>query len=264
MKRLQPVFSGSLSVLNLTKVTMKKMIIIFMFCFVCSVLMPQDIKWDYPVKPGSNEWAQLTTQEMKIKACQIPIEILQQISTQDLINLYLNYPLLININVFSTFQKGMDDLSKNFNGINELYRREGSAKLLMDGFIKISPKNFDPNWPPIQGFKYVLDLVALELLLSQKEILGQLTNDELNLLLINSVQKYKEKKELIKIYDQTGLSTVSILITSLILKIDPTGLLFPLQEINQLYMKANLNSPGALNYLPELDRITIDVTRLIK
>lgn len=233
-------------------------------CVVCSVSLAQEKKWDYTVKPGSNEWAQLTTQDMKVKACQIPSEILQQISTQDLIDLYLNYPLLLNITVFSTFQKGMDDLGNNFNGIIELYRRDESAKLLKERFIVLSPKNMDPSWTSMQGFKYALDFVALELLLSQKEILEKFTKDELKLLLINSVQKYNDKKDLIKIYDETGLSTVCFLISSIILKIDPTGLLFSLEEINQMNTRANLNSPGFLNYLDEVDRITNDVTRLIK
>ena len=79
---------------------MKKTGMIFMFCFVCSVLMPQDIKWDYPVKPGSKEWQQLTTQELKVRACQIPDELLSQISTKDLVELCLNYPLLMNVTFF--------------------------------------------------------------------------------------------------------------------------------------------------------------------
>ena len=241
-----------------------KLIIILIMSCLFTVSMAQEYKWDYPTKPGSNEWTKLTTQEMKVKACQIPSEILHQISTTDLVDLYLNYPLLLNINVFSTFQKGMDNLRSNFNGVDELILRRGSAKLLMEKYINISPKKIDSILSPMESFKYALDLMALELLISQKEVLDYYTKNELNLILINSLQKYQDKKELIKFYDEIGISTVSFLISSLILKIDPEGTEFSLQEIKDLNAKANSNFPGFLNYLPELDRISNHVTRLIK
>lgn len=237
---------------------------IFMFCFVCSVLMPQDIKWDYPVKPGSKEWQQLTTQELKVRACQIPDELLSQISTKDLVELCLNYPLLMNVTFFSTFESGLKSFIRDFNGINELFRRNESAQLLKDKFIKVSVKNLDPNWTILQQGNYAYDLMFIELILSQKEILRQLSKDELKLLLINSVQKYSDKKDLLTIYGGMSLNTVGLLISSIILQIDSDGELFSLKEIQDLYARMNINSPEIKDYLPKIDKVVNDVNRLIK
>lgn len=226
--------------------------------------MAQESKWDYPVKPGSQEWAQLITQDMKVQACQIPVEILQKISSEDLVALCLSYPLFINTTVFPTFQKGMDDLRNDFNGINELFRRAESSKLLSAKYIKLSVKNLDPNWTILQKGKHAYDLMFLELVLSQKEILKQLSKNELKLLLNNSVQKYNDKKDLLNIYGEISLNTIGLLISSTILQIDSSGELFSLKEIQDMYARMNINSPGINDYIPKIDKVVNDVNRLIK
>lgn len=53
------------------------------------------IAWDYPVKTGSKEWAKFESNKEKVDACQIPENILSVISTEDLLELILKYPLII-------------------------------------------------------------------------------------------------------------------------------------------------------------------------
>lgn len=243
---------------------MKKMIMIFLFCFVCSGLMPQDIKWDYAVKPGSKEWQQLTTQEKKVHACQIPEELLSKISTQNLMELCLNYPLFLNVTVFSTFSSGFNRFVSDFNGINELFRRNKSAELLKEEFVKMSVKNLDSNLTILQQGKYVYDLMFIELILSQDEILRQLSKEELKLLLINSVQKYYDKKDLLNIYGEMSLKTIGLLISSIILQLDSSGQLFSIQEIQDLHAKMNINSPGIIDYMPKIDQLVNDANKLLK
>jgi hypothetical protein len=104
----------------------------------------------------------------------------------------------------------------------------------------------------------------LELVLSQKEILKQLSKNELKLLLNNSVQKYNDKKDLLNIYGEISLNTIGLLISSTILQIDSSGELFSLKEIQDMYARMNINSPGINDYIPKIDKVVNDVNRLIK
>lgn len=243
---------------------MKKTVFILILCSLCTLSMTQEIKWDYPIKPGSKDWEGLTTQEMKVNACQIPDEILTEMATENLVDLCLNYPLLINVTAFSTFQYGMENFIKDFNGIQELFLRPGSALLLKEKYLNLSIKYLDLNWTIIQKGKYAYDLMYLELFLSQKEFLRQLSKEDLELLLLNSIQKYYDKKELLSIYGEMSLNTIGLLISSIILQIDLNGELFSKPEVQDLNAKLNVNSPGIGIYVVKIDKIANDVKRLLK
>lgn len=70
-----------------------KKIIITMYLLSAALLAnaQEKLVWDYPVKPGTEEWNQLSNHQEMIDICQIPIDILQNISTKDL----LKYALTI-------------------------------------------------------------------------------------------------------------------------------------------------------------------------
>ena len=64
----------------------KKMILLTML--VCPILIFGQA-WDYPVKPGTEEWKSLKSHCEKISVCQIPNEILKNCSTEDLLEICL-------------------------------------------------------------------------------------------------------------------------------------------------------------------------------
>jgi len=78
--------------------------------------------WDYPVKPDTEEWKQLTYQE-KVNICQIPDTVLFCLSTDHLTDLCLQKPLIRNIFYFNTLDLGLDQQFKESNGLRELYKR---------------------------------------------------------------------------------------------------------------------------------------------
>ena len=87
--------------------------------------------WDYSVKPGMDEWAKFQSNEEMVYACQIPENILLCLSTEDLIDLCLRYPLLTDFFVFESLNTGLDKLFSDFNGIRELYKREDVSSSLL-------------------------------------------------------------------------------------------------------------------------------------
>ena len=87
--------------------------------------------WDYPVKPGMEEWKNFHSNEEMVNACQIPGDILFSLSTEDLMELCLQYPLLYDVFAFNFLSMGADKLFNDFNGIRELFKREEAAKELL-------------------------------------------------------------------------------------------------------------------------------------
>ena len=87
--------------------------------------------YEYPVVPGTSEWAELEDFPSKIEACQIPENILKNMSTEALVETVLNYPLF-KIYFFydkATLYDGYKDI---FNGIQELETREDAGDYLLD------------------------------------------------------------------------------------------------------------------------------------
>ena len=107
------------------------------------------LPWDYPVKPGTDAWAKFETHDEMVAACQIPEDILSNLSTEDLTDICLQYPLLIDIFAFNIVNDGLDKLFADFNGIRELYKRNDLSVFLL--------KRYNEK---IQNFSYLDGKVA--------------------------------------------------------------------------------------------------------
>lgn len=63
--------------------------------------------WDYPVKPGTEEWKKLKTGKEKNEACQIPENVLKKISSHELAyllyNKFFTHIYLSDFEVFPVF-----------------------------------------------------------------------------------------------------------------------------------------------------------------
>jgi hypothetical protein len=84
--------------------------------------------WDYPIKPGTEKWKNLTTSQAMIDVCQIPEDILQNMNTVDLIQTCLNYPLKGNVYAYANVKDGIEHISLQFNGFKELLLRKDNFK----------------------------------------------------------------------------------------------------------------------------------------
>lgn len=98
-------------------------IVVLFFCF--NYLFSQESKtWDYPVKPGTIEWSNLTTYEERLDAYNIPDNLLKNMNTGDLVQTCLNYPEFRLIMTRNSLQQGYDYLKSIFNGFNELKKEK--------------------------------------------------------------------------------------------------------------------------------------------
>lgn len=82
-----------------------------------------EIPYVFPITPGTTEWEELETIEDKINACQIPDDILRNLSTSALLETISNYPLAVNLYAYDSLNEGYNKVKEQFNGLAELDRR---------------------------------------------------------------------------------------------------------------------------------------------
>ncbi len=182
--------------------------LLFLVFFIPAISFAQEkVTWDFPVKPGSNEWKELKNQKEKLDVCQIPDEVLKNIPTDELMELCFDYPLIYDILAFNSTQAGIDQFRKNFNGFSEFIQREEAPGLLMERYSNLQPRGYNKNWTNIEKGYFSLELIAAELFLSQNEIISKLSTSKKKGLVKELIKKLEEKDDK-ELYG--GLSKMSI------------------------------------------------------
>ncbi len=100
-----------------------------------------ELSWNYPVLPGSEQWKAFKSNKEMVEACQIPQNIMTSLSTEELLVLCLKYPLLMDIGAFNFFADGYAAWETNFNGIREFYKRSNAHAVIYNYYQQINPKN---------------------------------------------------------------------------------------------------------------------------
>lgn len=187
---------------------MKKIIIFFPFLLFIIGLNAQIINeaYDYPVKPGTEEWKKLKSGNEMADACNISGSVLQNLSTRALVSTCLNYPLFNEVLSANNLQAGFSALLNNFNGFNELINRRDAAKELLLAYQKLNVRDLSPDWSLEEKGSFTFKYTYIELLLSQTQILSKLNNQEKQLLRQEAVKKFEQKKDLINDFGVFGLN----------------------------------------------------------
>ncbi|WP_304806593.1 hypothetical protein [Paramuribaculum intestinale] len=84
----------------------------------------------YPIRPGTDEWSALETHEEKLRVTQLPDDLLNKLRTDELLEVCMDYPLLIDAFLFNTFEEGLEKMCGRFNGFQEFMRRNDNAQVL--------------------------------------------------------------------------------------------------------------------------------------
>ena len=175
---------------------MKKINLIIIFCLFTCVLNAQKEKkviWDYPLKPGMKEWQQFKSNEDMFQACQIPDSILKQLDTESLVDVCLNYPAPPIFLLYNNSQQAFMGFYSNFNGIQELFKKEDAGKYLLKKYAMMSFSEFDTFWQSHQQGRFVRQYNFVEAILSQPQVAASLDAQGRKALLQEAIRKIDEK-----------------------------------------------------------------------
>jgi hypothetical protein len=183
----------------------KKWIVLLFTSLIISSLSAQTekVKWDYPVKPGTEEWASFTTGQQMVDACQVPNEILEELSTRELIEICMNYPMLFIYTASNDERAGISYMVENFTGFKELSKRKDGLEKLITVY-----KNY-PVLTEVQNklskdFSTPYKLPFLELLLSDDNFTKQLDakiSVDLGKLVLDKYERKLENTHVYSLYN---------------------------------------------------------------
>ncbi|MDV2989557.1 MAG: hypothetical protein P3T54_05355 [Dehalogenimonas sp.] len=145
--------------------------------------------YEFSVKPGTEEWKRFLNFDEMLEACQVPEEILKNMSTTALVETVLNYPLLRVYMAHDDFQQGFEILTSNFNGLQELFNRYNAGTEVFQIYLAMDPSSINKEWTDVQKGSYALSFLDIEMLLFQEPILTSLTAIELQMLEIEAGNK---------------------------------------------------------------------------
>lgn len=162
--------------------------------------------YDYPIKRGTVEWNSIKDYQSLRNACQIPIEVVNQMTSEALLESVLNYPLLGDAFVFNSFQKGIENLKINFNAFDALSNRTDLGRVLRNKYLILAVKKFDTESLIVKG-GHSVKLSFLELLFGQSFTNNTLTKDQSITVIKTLIDSMNEKKKNGEIYGMMSLST---------------------------------------------------------
>ena len=153
----------------------------------CGEEWPQDVvpfdrklSWDYPVKPWTEEWNNLTTRQERIDAMQIPNDILMSLYTDELVELCMTNSFIYEISHYLPVDNGLDSLLNRINCFRELYNREDASKALLNWY-KNAMQNVSflySDASPAQKGIFLENIAIIEILLTRYQSQNEVNKDD--------------------------------------------------------------------------------------
>ena len=174
---------------------MKKLLFVCS-CFFPILAMAQEVEkpYDFPVKPGTEQWAKLSSSKQMDEVCIIPDKVLINLSTKALLITCLNYPRIIDFFLANNLQSGFNLCSTRFNGLRNLLNRSDLSQVLLKSYPDIdiqkkTMKGYDGNLSHLQiGF--------FELLIAQEKIINLFNEEEKKILISETAINLEKRKEI--------------------------------------------------------------------
>lgn len=133
--------------------------------------------FDFPFTVDDSEWRSYKSAEDRMKALQIPEELLPKIPTKELLDICLDFPYIMDIYSANKLQDGYKWLFDKFNGFSEFIGRKDAPSVLLEK-VK-SGLNKSVNTANVlykRKLFYATQHLLTELMIVDDPILNQLTS----------------------------------------------------------------------------------------
>lgn len=175
-------------------------------------LFAQSLKWNYPVLPGSPEWSTFNYQE-KVKSCEIPSDILSSLSTSELFDVCMNFPLLHDAFFFNTLDEGVSKLLERFNGLNELINRADCSVYLLNSLS--NNKNVLDLFSVLKTEeigKEINNQMIIESLLGNKKVISGINENQKNMIAKAAYSNFVLKRSQPEAFGMFAISNAALLL----------------------------------------------------
>lgn len=137
------------------------------------------MRYRYSISPGTKEWKGYKNANDRKKVLQIPEEYLKDISTQELLDVCLEYPYLVDLMCYNTLREGFNAVLKDFNGFRELIKRDDLSNLCLSQ-LKNLPKRFGAvsSLDSFQRGKFAYQTFVLDLILLHDSVFSKISESK--------------------------------------------------------------------------------------
>lgn len=166
----------------------------FLLITTCTIAQQINKPYNFPVRPDMQEWKELKTHDEMLAVLQLPVNILNNMSTEALVETCLNYPLLPDIWAFNSYQQGIDKAVSGFNGFQKLQLHKNAGDELLKRYQKINMDDLEKKKTYNQQGDFILSISKIEALLSIRSIVENLSKSNKKTLLNSLLLKNKEMR----------------------------------------------------------------------
>ncbi|MBR6286671.1 MAG: hypothetical protein IKR18_06760 [Bacteroidaceae bacterium] len=106
-----------------------------LFVSHCVFCQTTDGSFVFPFSASDNKWKEFKTVRERKEALQIPETTLKQISTENLLEVCMDYPYIIDMLAYDNPDVGFKALTNGFNGYRELLERKNLKDVIVLSFI---------------------------------------------------------------------------------------------------------------------------------
>ena len=170
---------------------MKNLLALFLF-YPLILFSQEKVTWDYPIKPGSEEWCKIDNYFDRLELLNIPENILENITTKELVALCLQYPQMELAFTRNSSIEGISFLASMFNGFAELLSRADAGNELFEYYKKMGASQYSVL-DKTEKVKHKMDFIIIELALSSPAVLTNMESKNRLELLKDTYKKYEEK-----------------------------------------------------------------------
>lgn len=155
----------------------------------------------YIVMMDAIDWLEYEDHGYNVLRAQIPDNLLNQMTTDQLVNAVLRYPYMIDIVAFDTYSEAFQIIAENFNGLAELLEREDGAQKLSER-LRDTPVPSNRTRATDGGLAERMQDRYLDILMAQPEFLNQLSDSELEETIAVVDNKIEQRLEQTEIYSE--------------------------------------------------------------
>lgn len=176
------------------KQTIMKILIFNLLSIFTLNLYAQKSTWDYPIKPGTEKWKSYQNTPDIVKDLQMPDEVLKTISTEELLNVCLNYPFFSTYTASNNPFEGMNKILDSFNGFDEFFNRDDASNILFRFYSNKQVSEINEKEKGIDKAGYSFYYCGYELILCNRKIITKFSKEQQTNIVKLIMKRQKEKE----------------------------------------------------------------------
>ncbi len=196
---------------------MKRYIVFAILLFSLNSFAQQlDAGWDFTVKPGTEKWNNLVTEQERIDAVQVPEDVLNNMTAEELAVTCMQFPSFGYYSAFNTPIEGMNVMFSRFNIFQYIPKKENIGKTLINLYEDADMEGWKKYAKLLDNDFWTLKMRYIEYLIAQKFVLTHLNDLELKELISIASKKIEMKMASDSFNSLSGLSSSYYLIANIL------------------------------------------------